>query len=162
MQAILDFINNHFYDIFLPLIILGFLRVAMCLAQLKRTATIRRKKGVYHSVRGNYTELGAWIGILLGLWLCILLPRLWYLGLVLAVALGVLGGKLGTRKGMELDSIYREVALELKREAEAEAAREAAAHTLESGSEQLPETSEAAETADTNDTTEDKGETENG
>ena len=61
MQAILDFINNHFYDIFLPLIILGFLRVAMCLAQLKRTATIRRKKGVYHSVRGNYTELGAWI-----------------------------------------------------------------------------------------------------
>ena len=66
MQAILDFVNNHFYDIFLPLIILGFLRVAMCLAQLKRTATIRRKKGVYHSVRGNYTELGAWIGILLG------------------------------------------------------------------------------------------------
>ena len=28
MQAILDFVNNHFYDIFLPLIILGFLRVA--------------------------------------------------------------------------------------------------------------------------------------
>ncbi len=159
MQAILDFVNNHFYDIFLPLIILGFLRVAMCLAQLKRTATIRRKKGVYHSVRGNYTELGAWIGILLGLWLCILLPRLWYLGLVLAVALGVLGGKLGTRKGAELDSIYREVALELKREAEAEAARETASRTLESGAEKLPE---PCEIDDTNETTENKGEIENG
>ena len=159
MQAILDFVNNHFYDIFLPLIILGFLRVAMCLAQLKRTATIRRKKGVYHSVRGNYTELGAWIGILLGLWLCILLPRLWYLGLVLAVALGVLGGKLGTRKGAELDSIYREVAWELKHEAEAQAAREAASHTLESGVETLPE---PCEIDDTNETTENKGEIENG
>ena len=32
-------------------------------AQLKRTAAIRRKKGVYHSVRDAYAEIGAWLGM---------------------------------------------------------------------------------------------------
>lgn len=158
MQAVIDFINAHLYDIFPPLIALGFLRIGICLAQLKRTASIREKKGVYHSVQGNYTEIGAWIGILLGLWLNIFLPRLWYLGLVLAVIFGIIGGRMGKKKGSALDDIYREVAWELKHEAEAESAREAAAHTLESG-EALPEDAEITETTET---TEDKGETENG
>lgn len=162
MQAVLDFINTHTYDIFIPLTALAVLRILVCRAQLKKIASIREKKGVYHAVTGNYTEIGAWIGVLIGLVPVLFLPKLWYAGLALAVVLGIVGGKRGKKKGAELDDIYRDVALELKREAEAEAAREAAAHTLESGSEQLPETSEAAETADTNDTTEDKGETENG
>lgn len=162
MQAVLDFINTHTYDIFIPLTALAVLRILVCRAQLKKIASIREKKGVYHAVGGNYTEIGVWLGTLPGFALTLFLPKLWYAGLALAVVLGIVGGKRGKKKGAELDDIYRDVALELKREAEAEAAREAAAHTLESGSEQLPETAETTETAETNDTTEDKGETENG
>jgi hypothetical protein len=80
----------------------------------------------------------------------------WYAGLALAIVGGVIGQRIGVKKGRALDDIYREVAWELKHEAEAEAAREAAAHTLTPGAEELPETGEQ------NETTEDKGETENG
>ena len=62
-------------------------------------------------------------------------------------------GKLGKKKGAELDAIYRDVAWELKHEAAAQAAREAASHTLESGAAALEEHEE---------NTEDKGDTENG
>ena len=155
MQAVIDFINKHLYDCFIPLTALGVLRIGMCLAQLKKTRQIREKKGVYHAVGQNYTEIGAWIGILVG-FVLVLITRLWYVGLVLSVVLGLIGGRLGRKKGAELDAIYRDVAWELKHEAEAEAAREAAAHTLTPGAEELPETGEQ------NETTEDKGETENG
>ena len=155
MQTVIDFINKHLYDCFIPLTALGVLRIGMCLAQLKRTGQIREKKGVYHAVGHNYTEIGAWIGILAG-FVLVLITRLWYVGLPLSVALGLLGGKLGKKKGAELDAIYRDVAWELKHEADAEAAREAAAHTLTPGAEELPETGEQ------NETTEDKGDTENG
>ena len=62
-------------------------------------------------------------------------------------------GKLGKKKGAELDAIYRDVAWELKHEAAAQAARETASHTLESGAAALEEHEE---------NTEDKGDTENG
>ena len=52
---------------------------------------------------------------------------------ILIVGLGLIGGRLGRKKGAELDAIYRDVAWELKHEADAEAARETASHTLESG-----------------------------
>ena len=101
-------------------------------------------------------ELGVWFGALAGLLLPVIVPGLWYAGLALAIVGGVIGQRIGVKKGRALDDIYREVAWELKHEAEAEAAREAAAHTLTSGAEELPETGEQ------NEITEDKGETENG
>ena len=169
MQAVLDFINNHVRDIFIPLTALALLRVGMCLAQLKRMTHLREKKGAYHAVRGHCEELGVWFGALAGLLLPVIVPvsythltlpvivpGLWYAGLALAIVGGVIGQRIGVKKGRALDDIYREVAWELKHEAEAEAAREAAAHTLTSGAEELPETGEQ------NETTEDKGETENG
>ena len=61
MQAVIRFIHEHYYDIFIPVTALALLRLAMCFAQLKRTAAIRRKKGVYHSVRDAYAEIGAWL-----------------------------------------------------------------------------------------------------
>ena len=67
MQAVLDFINNHVRDIFIPLTALALLRVGMCLAQLKRMTHLREKKGAYHAVRGHYEELGVWFGALAGL-----------------------------------------------------------------------------------------------
>ena len=121
MQAVLDFINNHVRDIFIPLTALALLRVGMCLAQLKRMAHLREK---------NYEELGIWFGALAGLLLPVIVPGLWYAGLALAIVGGVIGQRVGVKKGRALDDIYREVAWELKHEAEAEAAREAAAHTL--------------------------------
>ena len=150
MQKVIDFINTHTYDIFIPLTALALLRLAMCWAQLKKTAAIRKKKGVYHAVREHYAEMGAWLGILPFCVLALILPRIWYVWIALAVIGGVLVGRAGKKKGVELDDIYRQVAWELKHEAEAEAAREAASHTLEGGN------------TDETENTEDKGETENG
>ena len=125
MQSVIRFIHEHYYDIFIPVTALALLRLAMCFAQLKRTAAIRRKKGVYHSVRAG----------------------------------GIVVGKLGRKKGLETDDIYREVARELKHEAEAEAAREAASHTLDSGTDAI---GDGAETHYETENTEDKGEHDNG
>ena len=157
MQNVIDFINTHIYDIFIPLTALALLRLAMCWAQLKRTAAIRKKKGIYHAVREHYAEMGAWLGILPFCVLALIFPKVWYVWIALAVIGGILVGRAGKKKGVEQDDIYREVAWELKHEAEAEAAREAASHTLEDGAE-TPEDSNTDETENT----EDKGETENG
>ena len=64
MQKIIEFMNTRSYDVFIPLTALALLRLAMCRAQLRRTASIREKKGVYHAVRDHYAEIGAWLGIL--------------------------------------------------------------------------------------------------
>ena len=157
MQKVIDFINTHTYDIFIPLTALALLRLAMCWAQLKKTAAIRKKKGVYHAVREHYAEMGAWLGILPFCVLALILPRIWYVWIALAVIGGVLVGRAGKKKGVELDDIYRQVAWELKHEAEAEAAREAEAHTLEGGAAALEDGN-----TDEMENTEDKGETENG
>ena len=157
MQKVIDFINTHTYDIFIPLTALALLRLAMCWAQLKKTAAIRKKKGVYHAVREHYAEMGAWLGILPFCVLALILPRIWYVWIALAVIGGVLVGRAGKKKGVELDDIYRQVAWELKHEAEAEAAREAASHTLEGGAAALEDGN-----TDEMENTEDKGETENG
>ena len=157
MQKVIDFINTHTYDIFIPLTALALLRLAMCWAQLKKTAAIRKKKGVYHAVREHYAEMGAWLGILPFCVLALILPRIWYVWIALAVIGGVLVGRAGKKKGVELDDIYRQVAWELKHEAEAEAAREAASHTLEDGAAALEDGN-----TDETENTEDKGETENG
>ena len=85
MQAVLDFINKHHYDIFIPLTALAVLRIIVCRAQLKKIASLREKKGAYHAVGGNYTEIGAWLGTLPGFVLALAAPKLWYAGLVLAV-----------------------------------------------------------------------------
>ena len=157
MQKVINFINTHTYDIFIPLTALALLRLAMCWAQLKKTAAIRKKKGVYHAVREHYAEMGAWLGILPFCVLALILPRIWYVWIALAVIGGVLVGRAGKKKGVELDDIYRQVAWELKHEAEAEAAREAASHTLEGGAAAI-EDGHDGETEHN----EDKGETENG
>lgn len=157
MQKVIDFINTHTYDIFIPLTALALLRLAMCWAQLKKTAAIRKKKGVYHAVREHYAEMGAWLGVLPACVLGLALPKLWYAWLALGVVAAIVLGKAGQKKGTELDGIYREVAWELKHEAETEAAREAASHTLEGGAAALEDGN-----TDETENTEDKGETENG
>ena len=159
MQKIIEFMNTRTYDVFIPLTALALLRLAMCWAQLRRTASIREKKGIYHAVRDHYAEIGAWLGILPFCLLGLVLPKLWFAWLPLAVAGGILAGRAGRKKGLEMDGIYREVALELKQEAEAEAAREAAAHTLESGADAIGDGQDADNETEN---TEDKGETENG
>ena len=100
MQAVLDFINNHVRDIFIPLTALALLRVGMCLAQLKRMARLREKKGAYHAVRGHCEELGVWFGALAGLLLPVIVPDLWYAGLALAIVGGVIGQRIGVKKGL--------------------------------------------------------------
>lgn len=157
MQKVIDFINTHTYDVFIPLAALALLRLGMCRAQLKKTAAIREKKGIYHAVEENYAEMGVWLGILPFCVLAVALPRIWYVWIVLAVIGGVIMGRAGKKKGVELDNIYREVAWELKHEAEAEAAREAASHTLEHGADAAITDGSTEETENT----EDKGETEN-
>ena len=94
--------------------------------------------------------------ILKGLWIRKEVFPVWA---ALIVAGGIVVGKLGRKKGLETDDIYREVARELKHEAEAEAAREAASHTLDSGTDAI---GDGAETHYETANTEDKGEHDNG
>ena len=147
MQSVIRFIHEHYYDIFIPVTALALLRLAMCFAQLKRTAAIRRKKGVYHSVRDAYAEIGAWLGMLPFLALALAVPAFWPVWAALIVAGGIVVGKLGRKKGLETDDIYREVA------------REAASHTLDSGTDAI---GDGAETHYETENTEDKGEHDNG
>lgn len=128
----------------------------MCLAQLKRMTHLGRKKVPTTPSRDPLRGAGRLVRCAGGPAAACHCTGLWYAGLALAIVGGVIGQRIGVKKGRALDDIYREVAWELKHEAEAEAAREAAAHTLTSGAEELPETGEQ------NETTEDKGETENG
>ena len=66
MQTVIDFINKHLYDVFVPLTALAVLRIVVGLAQLKHIAALRKKKGAYHVVGHNYTDIGAWLGIQVG------------------------------------------------------------------------------------------------
>lgn len=91
--------------------------------------------------------------------LALAVPAFWPVWAALIVAGGIVVGKLGRKKGLETDDIYREVARELKHEAEAEAAREAASHTLDSGTDAI---GDGAETHYETENTEDKGEHDNG
>ena len=93
MQKVIDFINTHTYDIFIPLTALALLRLGMCWAQLKKTAAIREKKGIYHAVREHYAEMGAWLGILPFCVLALIFPKVWYIWIALAV-IGGAGGSL--------------------------------------------------------------------
>lgn len=168
MQSVINFIHQYAGGFFTVFIALAVLRCVLCLIELRHTARLRDKKGKYHSVRGQYSEIGGWIFSLPGLiWGVAAAPKLWYGALLLAAVGFWLGYRLGRRKGRALDAMYREIALELQQEEAAEAAREAAAHTLEGGGEPLPEhdvTAEAEEPADTADTheTTHEGDTENG
>lgn len=157
MQTILDFIHRYIREFFIIFIPFDLLRLLVCHLELKHTARLRSKKGKYHSVQKQYSEMGGWIFALPGFVAGVILsPQLWYAGVVLSVALYLLGYYLGRRKGLELDDIYRDVAWELRQEAAAEASREAAAHTLEGDADSLPEP-EAAPAPDT-----EKEDTENG
>lgn len=164
MQAILDFIHRYAMEFFIVFVALALLRLLVCAIELKHTAILRNKKGKYHSVKGQYSEMGGWIFSLPGLAFGIAFsPELWYAGLVLAGVLFYLGYRLGHKKGTEMDDMYRDIAWELKQEEAAQAARETAARTLESGSEPLPEhegeiTDEMTEDEDITD----EGESNNG
>ena len=107
MQKVIELIQTDTYDFFIPLTALALLRLGLCLAQLKKTASIRKKKGVYHAVRGHYTEIGVWLGVLPACVLGLVLPMLWYAWLALGVVAAIVLGKAGQMKGTELDGIYR-------------------------------------------------------
>ena len=89
MQKVIELIQTHTYDFFIPLTALALLRLGLCLAQLKKTASIREKKGVYHAVRGHCTEIGVWLGGLPACVLGLVLPKLWYAWLALGVVAAI-------------------------------------------------------------------------
>lgn len=164
MQAILDFIHRYAMEFFIVFVALALLRLLVCAIELRHTAILRNKKGKYHSVKGQYSEMGGWIFSLPGLAFGIAFsPKLWYAGLALAALLFWLGYRLGAKKGAELDDMYRDIAVELRQEEAAAAARETAAHTLEGGGVPLPEHEDAAadEITEDEDIT-DEGESNNG
>lgn len=163
MEAILDFIHSYAKEFYIVFIALAVLRMGVCAIELRQTAKLRVKKGKYHSVKRQYGEIGAWIFSLPGLVLgAIFSPQLWYLWLVLAAAGILLGNKLGAKKGVDMDDMFRDIAIELRQEEAAEAAREAAARTLESGAEPLPEHEDETAEDTTIEETTDEGESDNG
>lgn len=98
-----------------PFVIFFFYRIIMCFIELKRNERERVRKNVFHSVKHLYAEIGLFSGAAVGGLLVLLMPRLWYVFLVITVALSVIGYKLGRQRGIAFDDMLRELALEYKR-----------------------------------------------
>ena len=107
MQKVLTFYMEHFYDIMIPLSLFCIFRVGMSLAELKRMHTLRVKKQRFLSVRGKYTDIGAYGGALIGCALCVAFKDLWPVFLLLAVILCFIGYKIGRKKGLAADAELR-------------------------------------------------------
>jgi hypothetical protein len=98
-----------------PFVIFFFYRIIMCFIELKRNERERVRKNVFHSVKHLYAEIGLFSGAAVGGLLVLLMPRLWYVFLVITVALSAIGYKLGRQRGIAFDDMLRELALEYKR-----------------------------------------------
>lgn len=115
MDKIIHFLTENLYSYMVPICIFCVYRIAVCFMELGRIKTLREKKGVFRSVRSQYTEIGTFTLALVGGILTCLIPKLWFVFILLMFALGFIGFRIGRNKGTETDNIYREVALEMKK-----------------------------------------------
>ena len=109
------FLNEHLYRYMLPVCLFYVYRIIVCFLELGRTKTLREKKGVFPSVRSQYTEIGTFSMALIGGVLTCVFGRLWMVFVPLMIVLGVIGFKLGRKKGTEMDNVYREVGTEMRK-----------------------------------------------
>ena len=103
---------KNLYNYMIPLCLLCVLRVVMCRLELRHMKHLREKKFVFRSVSSHYKEIGTFIGLFIGFVLICLLP-LKLLWAAVAVVLGIVGFKIGKKKGDAEDEFWREVIAEV-------------------------------------------------
>jgi len=118
MDKLITFLTENLYDYMVPLCLLCLFRILVCYLQTKRTIKLRSQLK-FHSVRAFYAEIGCWLGVLVGSVLCCVLPSLWFVFILLAILLGVIGFKTGKKKGIAEDDFWRAEGKRLIAEAKA-------------------------------------------
>lgn len=109
MQNALNWLYENLYNYMIPLCALCVLRIIMCLLELTHMRKLREKKFVYRRVGSHYSEIGTFIGLLIGCGLVCLIPSLALLFAAVAIVLGVVGYLLGKKKGAEMDAFWKDV-----------------------------------------------------
>lgn len=115
MSKVIHFLSTNLYRYMIPICLFYVYRIVVCFMELGRIKTLRDKKGIFRSVRSQYTEIGTFTLALVGGILTCLMPKAWFVCMVLMFVLGYIGFKIGRNKGTEMDNIYREVAKEMKK-----------------------------------------------
>ncbi len=119
LQKALLWLTENFYNYMIPLCMLCVLRVVMCLLELKHMKRLRDKKFVFRSVVNHYKEIATFIGLFIGFVAACALP-LKLVWIVVAVVLGVVGFKVGAKKGAATDEFWRQVVEEIKESEDSE------------------------------------------
>ena len=109
MQNALNWLYENLYNYMIPVCGLCVLRIVMCLIELAHMKKLREKKFVYRRVVNHYSEIGAFIGLLIGCVLVCVIPSLALLFAAVAIALGVVGYRIGRQKGTEADAFWKDV-----------------------------------------------------
>lgn len=109
MQNALNWLYENLYNYMIPVCALCVLRIVMCLIELAHMKKLREKKFVYRRVSAHYREIGTFIGLLIGCLLICVIPSLALLFAAVAIVLGVIGYRLGGKKGEEMDIFWRDV-----------------------------------------------------
>ena len=115
MDKAFHFLADNLYRYMIPICLLCVYRIIVCFLELGRIKTLREKKGIFRSMRSQYTEIGTFTLALVGGVFTCLVPKVWYFLIPLMFVLGYIGFRIGRSKGTEMDNIYREVALEMKK-----------------------------------------------
>lgn len=115
MDKVIHFLTENLYRYMVPICLFYVYRIIVCFLELGRMKTLREKKGIFRSVRSQYTEIGTFTLALVGGILTCLMPKAWFVCMVLMFVLGYIGFRIGRNKGTEMDNIYRDVAIEMKK-----------------------------------------------
>ena len=119
IHTALAWLLDNLYNYMVPVCLLCVLRVIMCLIELSHMRRLREKKFVFRAQYKHYAEIGTFIGLFIGSILVCVLP-LKLLWAAVAVVLGVVGHKIGKKKGLEKDEFWKEVIAEMAASEDAE------------------------------------------
>ena len=119
IHTALVWLMENLYRYMIPVCALCVLRVVMCLIEIRHMNRLRDKKFVFRAQVNHYAEIGVFAGLFIGSVLVCILP-LKLLWAVVAVVLGIVGCKLGKKKGREVDEFWREVIREMAASEDAE------------------------------------------
>ena len=119
IRTALAWLMENLYNYMIPVCLLCVLRVIMCLIELSHMKRLREKKFVFRAQYKHYAEIGTFVGLFIGSILVCVLP-LKLLWAAVAVVLGVVGHKIGKKKGLEKDAFWKEVIAEMAASEDAE------------------------------------------
>ena len=119
IRTALAWLLENLYNYMVPICLLCILRVVMCRLELSHMKRLREKKFVFRAQYKQYAEIGTFIGVFVGSILVCTLPLKLLWGVV-TVVLGVIGFKIGKKKGLEKDEFWKEVIAEMAASEDAE------------------------------------------